>query len=258
MRPSPITGALGAELSGIDLADPNEQSITTLRSALDEFLVVKVSDQSLDRFQLSRLGAMFGPHFLHPIVSNGYEDCPEVLELLRKPEDKVSFGGYSWHADITWMNPGGYASFLHAKEIPEVGGDTSFASTIAAFERLSAGMQSSLRNLTAVHAYNWFERREVKPWVVEHPVVRKHSATGREGLYINRMFTSRFSGMTVEESAPLLEYLFGRMEEHDVTCRFRWRQGDLLIWDNRFTLHYPINDISGKLRRMIRTSVLES
>ena len=90
----------------------------------------------------------------------------------------------------------------------------------------------------------------------------RRTADGREGLYVTRMFTSRFKGMTEAESAPLLAYLFAHQERHEFTCRFRWRAGDVLIWDNRFTLHYPIDDFAAaegpqSRRRMIRTSTME-
>lgn len=254
---TPVTGSLGAIIEGLDLKKLESNTITAIRNCLDKFLVIKIPDQQLDRFQLSRLGRSFGPHFHHPIVPNGYVDCPEVLELLKNPEDTIMFGGENWHADITWLKPGGYLSFLHGIEIPKVGGDTAFSSTISAFDKLSNSCQNLLRGLSAVHAYHWSEGKEIKPWVTEHPVVRNHPKTGREGLYINRMFTTRFSNMSVIESKSLLEFLFNQMESHDITCRFKWSKGDVLIWDNRFTLHYPINDFSGVRRKMIRTSVME-
>ncbi len=254
----PITGALGAVLPRIDLSQPNEAMVTALKSALDQHLVVYVPDQDLDRFQLSALARHFGPPFLHPLVDNGVDDCKDVLELRREPGDTTSFGGPSWHADITWLKPGGYVSILHAKTLPPVGGDTGFASTIAAFEALSDGMKDMLRSLNAVHCYHWYERREDPDWRAVHPVVRRHPATGREGLYVNRMFTNRFEGMTVEESRGLLKFLCDHMERHDFTCRFRWQPGGVILWDNRFTLHYPINDFTGEQRVMIRTSIMEA
>ncbi len=175
----PVSGVIGAEISGIDLSQANDEAIEGLKDALDEHLVVKISGQNLDRFQLSKLGAKFGLHFIHPIDPNGYDDCPEVLELLKNPDDSVMFGGESWHADITWMKPAGYLSILHGVEIPDVGGDTSFASTISAFEQLSPGLQKTLRTLTAIHAYHLYEQREEESWLAEHPVVRKHPVTGR-------------------------------------------------------------------------------
>lgn len=253
----PITGALGAVVHGLDLTDPASAQ-TVLKPALDQHLVLYIPDQDLDRFQLSALGRVFGPPFLHPLVSNGFEDCPDVLELRREPDDRTMFGGASWHADVTWLEKVGYASILHAKEIPPVGGDTAFASTLTAFETLSDGLQNALRGLNAIHAYHWSEGHEDPDWRVTHPVVRRHPVTGREGLYINRMFTTRFDGMSVAESAPLLAYLFDHMEKIEHTCRFRWRVGGVLIWDNRFTLHYPVNDFSGQRRVMIRTTALEA
>ncbi|MDH3668550.1 MAG: TauD/TfdA family dioxygenase [Paracoccaceae bacterium] len=254
----PITGALGAVLPGLDLAKPDDATIASLKAALDEHLVIYVPDQDLDRFQLSALARHFGPPFLHPLVDNGYDDRKDVLELRREPEQTTMFGGASWHADITWLKPAGYVSILHAKILPPVGGDTGFASTIAAFDALSDGMKDMLWGLKAVHSYHWYERREDPDWRAVHPVVRRHPATGREGLYINRMFTNRFDGMTVNESRGLLAFLCNHIERHDFTCRFRWKPGGVILWDNRFTLHYPINDFSGQLRVMIRTSTMEA
>ena len=253
----PITGVLGARLTGLNLAAINYDEFATLKAALDEHLVLYAPDQDLDRHQLAALGLRFGPPFLHPIVNNGFNDEPAVLELLRKPDDKAMFGGESWHGDVTWMNPVGHVSILHGIEVPPVGGDTGFASTIAAFNTLSDGLKDMLRGLRAVHAYHWYERREDPAYSATHPVVRR-AADGREGLYINRMFTNRFDGMTVEESQPLLTYLFDHLQRHEFTCRFRWEKGGVILWDNRFTLHYPINDFSGLRRRMIRTTSLEA
>lgn len=253
----PITGVLGARLTGLNLAAINYDEFATLKAALDEHLVLYVPDQDLDRHQLAALGLRFGPPFLHPIVNNGFDDEPAVLELLRKPDDKAMFGGESWHGDVMWMNPVGHVSILHGIEVPPVGGDTGFASTIAAFNTLSDGLKDMLRGLRAVHAYHWYERREDPAYSATHPVVRR-AADGREGLYINRMFTNRFDGMTVEESQPLLTYLFDHIQRHEFTCRFRWEKGGVILWDNRFTLHYPINDFSDQRRRMIRTTSLEA
>jgi len=164
-----------------------------LRSALDEYLVLYLPGQSLDRFQLDWLGRFFGPPFLHPLVNNGYPDCPAVLELLRKPEDTIGFGGEGWDADVTWMNPVGYVSILHGLEIPAVGGDTGFASTHAAYDALSPGMQKLLDGMEAVHTCYGYLRREDPQRTVTHPVVRTDPVNGRKGLYVNGMFSNRFN-----------------------------------------------------------------
>ena len=257
LKIAPVTGALGAVVEGIDLASAGGVALGGLQAALDQHLVLYVPGQALTRHDLSRLGRYFGPPFLHPIVNNGFADCPEVLELLRKVEDNTMFGGEGWHADVTWMKPGGYVSILHGIEIPPVGGDTGFASTLAAYAALSPGLQEMLESLEAVHTYFWYQGREGPDHTVTQPVVRTHPVTGRKGLYVNRMFSNRFKNMTVKESAPLLGYLFDHMEKHEFTCRFRWQAGGVLLWDNRFTLHYPINDFTAQRRRMIRTTALE-
>lgn len=252
-----LTGSLGATLAGINLSAPSAEDIASLKQGLNEHLVVFVEDQDLDRFQLSALGRHFGPPFLHPLVNNGFDDCPDVLELRREPDQTIMFGGESWHADVTWLKPNGYVSILHGKTLPETGGDTAFSSTIAAFEALSTGMKEQLRKLNAIHSYYGPRGEETEPFVATQPVVRKHPATYREGIYLNRMFVIRFEGMTAEESQPLLGYLYSLMERHEFTCRFKWRQGGVILWDNRFTLHYPINDFVGERRIMIRTTALE-
>lgn len=257
MKAFPISGALGAMVEGIDLANASSLELTELRSALDRHLVLCIPGQSLDRFALAKLGRFFGTPFLHPIVDNGFKDCPEVLQLLREPDQTKLFGGESWHTDCSWLAQTGYVSILHGLEVPPFGGDTAFASTQAAFESLSDGLKDILRGVRAMHSYYWYEGREDPEWSVSHPAVRLHPATQREGLYVNRMFTNRFEDMTTEESAPLLNYLFAQMERHEFTCRFRWQAGNVLLWDNRFTLHYPINDFSGQRRHMIRTTCLE-
>ena len=255
---APVAGALGAVVEGIDLAKADAGALDELKFVLDRHLVLYVPGQDLDRHRLSALGRHFGPPFFHPIVDNGFDDCPEVLELLREEAETPLFGGACWHADVTWVRPAGYVSILHGIEIPPVGGDTAFISTQAAFDALSDGLKDLLRGLEAVHCYHWYERREDPAYAIEHPVVRRHPVTGREGLYVNRMFTNRLKDMTSAESRPLLDYLFDHLERPEFGCRFRWQPGAVLLWDNRFTLHYPIDDFGGQRRRMIRTTSLEA
>lgn len=258
MTVAPVSGALGAIVEGIDLTTAGAEVLDDLKSALDRHLVLYVPNQDLDRRQLSVLGRYFGPPFLHPIVDNAFDDCPEVLELLRDEQEAPLFGGASWHADVTWVKPAGYVSILHGIEIPAVGGDTAFISTQAAFDALSDGLKALLRRLEAVHCYHWYEQREDPAYAITHPVVRRHPVTGREGIYVNRMFTNRLKDMTHEESRPLLDFLFAHLERPEFGCRFRWQPGGVLLWDNRFTLHFPIDDFRGQRRRMIRTTSMEA
>ena len=167
------------------------------------------------------------------------------------------FGGGGWHADVTFRSPAAYLSVLQSVELPPVGGDTLFANNIRAFAALSEGMKTTLRSLTAVHSYSGRGMAEHPSESARHPVVRKHPATGQEGLYINKMFAVRFEGMSTEESEPLIDFLDEHMSRPEFTCRVSWHPGQLVMWDNRFTLHYPVNDFSGHLRLLLRCTAME-
>jgi taurine dioxygenase len=258
MRISPLTPTIGAVVDGVDLHSLSDEVLHTVEMALADHLVLYFTGQSFDRFSLRELAQRFGPSFIHPIEQTQYADCPGVLEVKREPNKKNTiFGGGSWHADFTWNKVPGYVSLLHAKVLPAIGGDTCFVSSIAAFEALSPKMQAILRDLRAVHVYHDYSGEVDAQFNATHPVVRKHPITGKEGLFVNTMFVTQFEGMTAAESQALLEYLFKLLEDHRFSCRFRWSEGGLLLWDNRFTVHYPIHDNHDELRMMIWTSVLE-
>ena len=118
-------------------------------------------------------------------------------------------------------------------------------------------MQDLLRGLEAVHSYDGPGQPDREGLTAVHPVVRRHPETGAEGIYFNRMFVVRFVGMTSYESQPLIDFLDQHMTRPEFTCRIRWSEGQVVIWDNRFTLHYPIDDIIGERRLLIRCTALE-
>lgn len=252
----PVTGTLGAEVSGVDLSRPLDARVRAqLLHALDRYFVLFFRDQHLTPLQLRALVGVFGPAFRHPTVQ-GFAEVPEVIELRKEPGGRL-FAGEGWHADVTWQDPAGYVSVLHGIEVPSVGNDTCFANLAVAFESLSAGMQDLLRPLRAVHTFHVRVPGEEANRFAVHPVVRRHPVTGREGLYLNGYFVSRFEGMTPEESRPLLDYLLATAVRPEFTCRFRWRNGSVAMWDNRFTLHLPVNDATAERRVMIRATALE-
>jgi taurine dioxygenase len=233
---------------------------TQIKEWLDQYLVVVLREQNLTPFEQRNLVQQFGPLFLHQadegvIFADG---VPEVLEMRKEPDGTRLFGGSDWHTDVSFRKPAGYVSALHAKILPPLGGDTAFASTIAAYETLSPGLQEILGKLAAVHSYDGPEAPDHPGETAIHPVVRLHPVSGKRGLYINRMFAKRFDGMTEAESRPLIDYLDHHMSRVEFTFRHRWQQGDLVFWDNRFSLHYPINDFSGHHRLLLRCTALES
>jgi taurine dioxygenase len=257
----PVTPHLGAVVRGLRLTvAPGRSTLEAIRDALAEHLVLVFEDQSLRPAELRDFVRHFGPLFRHH-EDDGViyaEGVPEVLEMRKEPDGARLFGGSDWHADVTFLKPAGYLSVLHALIVPPVGGDTGFANTIAAFEALSAGFQDFLRGLHAVHSYDGPGRPDRDGLTAIHPVVRRHPETGTEGLYLNRMFVTRFDGMTVEESRPLIDYLDRHMTRPEFTCRLSWKAGHVVMWDNRFTLHYPINDFVGQRRLLLRCTALES
>ena len=256
-----IAPGIGGVLHGVRLsARPDAGVIAAIRDAIAHRLVLVFHDQDLSAATLRDFTSHFGPLFAHHDADGVLhaDGLAEVLEMRKEPDGDRLFGGGGWHADVTFRKPAGHLSILHAKVIPPVGGDTGFASTIAAFEALSPGMQALLRELQAVHSYDGPGRPDHPVETAIHPVVRIHPVTGSEGLYINRMFATRFAGMTEAESRPLMDFLDRHMTRPEFTCRVRWRPGQVVIWDNRFTLHYPINDFTGAHRLLLRCTTMEA
>ena len=260
LKAEAIAPDIGSVLHGVRLsARPDPCVISTIRAAIAHRLVLVLHDQDLSAPALRDFTSHLGPLFVHHDADEVLpaEGLAEVLEMRREPDGDRLFGGGGWHADVTFRKPCGHLSVLHAKVIPPVGGDTGFASTIAAFETLSPGMKALLRGLDAVHSYDGPGRPDHPEETAVHPVVRVHPDTGAEGLYINRMFATRFHDMTEAESRPLIDFLDRHITRPEFTCRVRWQPGQVVIWDNRFTLHYPINDFTGKRRLLLRCTTLE-
>jgi taurine dioxygenase len=269
LQARPLAGALGAEIEGVDLAAPlDDETVGALRQALLEHVVIFFRDQKLTPAQLLAFGQRFGQPAEYPFVQ-GLPECPLVLPIIKEPQDRSNFGGL-WHSDTAYLEHPAMATALFAIETPPVGGDTLFANMALAYETLSDGMRRLLDGLRAVNTANkpaalatreeTQRRRAITAADVDatnavHPVVRTHPETGRRSLYVSFGHTIRFEDMTEAESAPLLEFLFGHQIQPELTCRFAWRPGSLAFWDNRCSLHYPINDYDGHRRVMHRITL---
>ena len=263
----PIAGALGAEISGVDLARPlTDEAILAVRRAWLDHLVLFFRDQDLSPAQFLEFGRRFGEVIEYPFVK-GLPDYPEIIPVLKLEHERVNFGGV-WHSDTAYLDVPPMASMLLAREIPPYGGDTLFANMYQAYETLSDGLKAILDGLVAINSSAKADAsrtredrmkdsaREVKKdYVAAHPVVRRHPETGRRALYVNVAHTVRFDGMTEEESAPLLAYLFRHQTRPEFTCRFRWRPGSLAFWDNRCAQHNAINDYAGHRRLLHRITL---
>jgi taurine dioxygenase len=260
-----IAGALGAEIEAVDLAAGlSPDAVAEIRRAFLEHQVIFFHDQPLTPAQFMAFAQYMGKPIEYPFVK-GIEGFPKVIEVKKLEHERQNFGGI-WHSDTAYLAEPPMGSMLLAREVPPYGGDTEFASQYAAYEALSEGLRRLLDDLQAVNASSKADatrtredltrqKEIVAEFAAEHPVVRTHPETGRKALYVNVGHTVRFSGMTEEESAPLLAFLFRHQVRPEFTCRFQWRAGSLAFWDNRCTQHNPVNDYHGHRRVMHRITL---
>lgn len=269
----PISGALGAEIRGVDLSKAlDDDTFAEIANAFAEHCVIFFRDQKITPDQQKDFARRFGPLNVHPFVGH-VPGHPEVIPIIKEKDEKVNFGG-GWHSDMSFLPEPSLGSVLYALETPAFGGDTLWANQYLAYETLSDGMKRMLEGMTAVHtasmqygthseaSKNASGRKSMETkateeahTTVEHPVVRTHPVTGRKALFVNAAFTLKFSGMSRRESKPLLEFLFERATQEPFTCRFRWQPGSLAFWDNRCTQHFALNDYHGQRREMHRVTV---
>ena len=264
----PIAGPLGAEISGVDLgADLDEATIADIRRAWLEHLVIFFRDQDLSPAKFLAFARRFGKPVEYPFVK-GLDETPEVIPVVKLEHERVNFGGV-WHSDTAYLDVPPMASLLVARDVPAVGGDTLFANMYLAYETLSPGMRRLLDGLVAINSSAKADATKTREdrvrdsaradrkqeYTAGHPVVRVHPETGRKALYVNVAHTVAFEGMTAEESAPILQYLFRHQVQPEFTCRFRWRPGSIAFWDNRCAQHNAINDYHGQRRIMHRITL---
>lgn len=268
-----LSGALGAELRGIDLSRPLD---ATTRRALDDALhrygVLCIRDQKLELESLLALARGFGTPDVHPIAK-GMPGHPEIIKVL-KPAGEQAFFGTSWHTDNSFFECPSAFTILYGEQVPPVGGDTVFASMERALTSLSEPVRRFLEPLRAIHSassaydpkttgdakyrgetaiqYSYSERIYEE---VVHPVVRTHPVTGRKSLYVNPMFTQQIIGLSKPESAGLLAMLHDLSTRPELTCRIRWENGTVAIWDNRWLQHYAIDDYADYERVMYRVTI---
>jgi alpha-ketoglutarate-dependent taurine dioxygenase len=265
---TPITGRFGAELVG-DRLD-GTQNGPELLGLLHEHGVLVARDQHLTPAEQVALARSLGePTPAHPVVP-GHPDHPEVLVL-----DGAAGGRNArWHTDVTFVAAPPSASVLVSDHVPDHGGDTLWADMRSAYDALAAPLRRLVDGLDAVHriaplAY-WGEpfdtalhrddaaqlfRRSLEVPPVVHPVVRVHPVTGRRNLFANPGFTSHVVGLSRIESDGLLDLLHRHATQPEFTLRHRWRPGDVVIWDNRATMHYATDDYGEAERRMRRVTL---
>ena len=263
-----IAGAIGAEIGGVDLRrELPDETIAEIHLAWNAHVVIFFRDQELTNAQYLAFAERIGKPVEYPFI-RGIEGFPVITPVVKLENDRINFGGI-WHSDTTYLQEPPMGTFLIAREVPPQGGDTLFSNQYLAYESLSEGLKQTLSTLTGISSSakadvsksredrmaNSPAARANEVLEAEHPVVRTHPETGRRALYINVGHTLRFKDWTVEESAPLLNYLHQHQIKPEFTCRFQWRTGSLALWDNRAALHYPLNDYHGYRRIMHRITL---
>ncbi|MCU1751904.1 taurine dioxygenase [Pseudomonas sp. 6D_7.1_Bac1] len=267
---TPLSSALGAQISGVDISQPlNVEQRDAIEQALLKHQVLFFREQPINPQQQARFAASFGDLHIHPIYPNVPEQ-PQVL-ILDTAETDVRDNAV-WHTDVTFLPTPALGAVLSAKLLPEFGGDTLWASGIAAYEALSIPLQNLLQGLTATHDFvksfplerfgttpealaQWEEARKKNP-PLSHPVIRTHPVSGRKSLFVNEGFTTRINELSETESEAILKLLFAHATRPEFTIRWRWQENDVAFWDNRVTQHFAVDDYRPARRVMHRATVL--
>lgn len=267
MQIKPLTGALGAEILGADIRDP--ASFDAIHQAFADHSVIVIRNQDISPDDHLAFARRFGDinvnRFFKPLDTH-----PEIAVIFKDKDQKEAVGE-GWHTDHSYDTAPALGSILHALEMPEVGGDTLFISMAEAYNALSPTMQAFLDTLSAWHSSRHvfggtiadseaaktgrLLNPEAATQDVLHPVVIRHPLSGKKGLFVNPVFTTRIEGLSEDESNAILQMLYDHIRQPEFQCRIRWQVGDLTMWDNRATWHKAINDYHGHRRRMHRVTV---
>ncbi len=254
---------IGAEIHGVDITtELSDDIVAELQQALWDYKVIFFRDQPLTARQHIEFARRFGELEVHPFIPSNTDE-PELVRF----EKDATTGGYEngWHHDVTWREEPSAAAILHAIDVPPSGGDTLFADAHAAWQGLDDETKEQIADLTAIHDFmiafsgqvpedRAAEMRAQYP-EAEHPVVSRHSATGRELLYVNRFFTREIVGMSLDESRALIDRLCRQFDQIEYRCRFQWQPDSVAFWDNRAVQHYAASDYWPDTRVMERASI---
>ncbi|WP_438392222.1 TauD/TfdA dioxygenase family protein [Caballeronia sp. DA-9] len=272
---TPFEGALGAEITGLDLSQPlaDDDFKRIHRAHLDHHVLV-FRDQRITPEQHITFSRRFGPlqiHVLHQFQLSGH---PEILIVSNVIEDGKPIGlgdaGHFWHSDLSYKETPSLGSLLHAQELPAEGGDTLFANMHLAWDTLPQALRDAVKGRFAEHTYlaKYAELQKRSPWrpnlsaeqiaqvkPVVQPIVRTHPETGRKALFVSEHFTTRVIDMPEDESRDLLQALFAHSVREEHLYRHVWREHDLVFWDNRSLMHLAAGTPDHLRRKMYRTTI---
>ena len=263
VRVHPLTPAIGAEIIGVDLSQPlTDATFAKILAAWHRHLIILFRDQHLSEDDQVRFGERFGP----PAVSHTRRFTtknPAVMLISNIRENGELIGALPdgemhFHTDQCHQERPAMASMLYSLEVPSTGGNTLFANAYLAYETLPLAIKQKIEARNALNAYDYDNASMKRGTKVRdgipsywHPIVRTHPATGRKALYVNRLMTVAIEGLPDDEASALLETLFDHQEQRQFVYEHVWRPHDLLMWDNRCTLHAR-TDFSAAERRLMR------
>lgn len=272
---APVTGVLGAEVRGLDLADLGDDELVELRALMCDHEVLVIRDQHLTAEVQSRFSRRLGPSAETPFVATMSEH-PDVIRVVKEADEGAAFNfGGAWHSDFSFQPAPPSFTILAAVDVPPWGGDTVFASMTAAWSALDRTWQDRLAALEAVHTARDAYAPRLQPIhsgmrgmsivcddsandVHRHPLVTVHPETGRTVLFFNRAYVRDLEGLDRSEAVEIMNFLHAHTTDARFTYRHRWRPGDVVAWDNRSTQHLAVNDYGGFRRELHRTTVAGS
>jgi len=264
----PLSPALGAEIMGVDLRDHIDDALAQrMLDVWHEHLVILLRGQTLTEDDQVRFAERFGPPArIHTPQFRRQHPAVMLISNIRedgKPIGALPDGEMQFHTDQCHQEIPAKASMLYAIEVPSVGGNTLFANAYLAYETLPDAIKRRIDGRKALNAYDYDTAATIRKSEVPagaprfaHPVVRTHPVTGRKALYVNRLMTRSIEGLPADESEDLLNLLFDHQEQPQFVYEHVWRPGDLLMWDNRCTLHARTDFSPGERRLMRRVTIL--
>ncbi len=263
---------VGAEITGVDIRHLSDNEYEGIQSAFSDTGLVFFRDQSLTEEDHIAFAKRWGEININRFFKAN-DQYPEIAMVTKEENQEQNIGG-GWHTDHSYDQEPALGSILVAKELPDSGGDTWFASMYKAYDGLSDGLKKTLEGMQAVHSAHHafgtkseYNRSEATSGRIgnagmadtlknpRHPVVITHPMSGKKALYVNGAFTLHFENWSEEDSAPLLEYLYSVATRDEFVTKFQWRKGSVAFWDNRSTWHYAQNDYQGQRREMHRITI---
>jgi taurine dioxygenase len=253
MKVKLLSGALGAEISGIDLKDSSKENYEVINNLLLEHKAIFFRNQSITEEEHISLAQNWGPLETHAYVK-GLDKYPKIVRIIKTKDEKNQWGE-NWHTDVSYNVKPTKAVILKSLKIPPVGGDTCFSNMELAWETLDKEIKKKIKDKKAIHSslgaaffidnykgMQGHEKRNYDEYSNEHPIVRTHPETGKKILYVNWTYTKQIIGLEKEESDEILKKIFEHQARLDLTCRFNWTENAVAMWDNRSVIHYALTD----------------